>query len=214
MNWLDIVLLVVAAIATFRGFRSGLIGPAFAAAGVFAGWQLASHWSDDVGELFGDSLQNDTLATVASYAIIIVAAVAVSSIAAKIVRPMLSASTLGLSGMVDKLGGLALGLLIGAAISGAVIIGLARLTYNFDVSAIAEATGVIPVQFPGQMPHVTETEVLTQVEDVRVKLEAVLTESQAVSIFVKVTESLPASTLGLVPSDFKVALDILAKNIE
>ena len=40
--------------------------------------------------------------------------------------------TLGMVGMADKLGGLALGLILGVAISGALVIGTARLTYNFD----------------------------------------------------------------------------------
>ena len=40
-----------------------------------------------------------------------------------------------------------------------------------------------------------------------------LTESKLVSIFIDISDAIPASTLGFVPSDFKAALDILEGNI-
>ena len=189
------------------GMKIGLIGAAFTAVGMLVGWLLAGQWSDDVGALFGDSLSNDTIVTVLSYAIIIGAAVAVSRVAAKFIKPLLTVFTLGLSGMVDRLGGLALGLLFGAAISGAIIMALARLTYDFDTSAV---TGLVPEQVAGQVARIEEQ--LAKVEDVREQLETSLTGSQLVSVFITVTDAIPADALGFVPSDFKAALDILEAN--
>ena len=92
---------------------------------VLIGWQLAGHWADDVGSLFGGSLSNDTWVTVISYVIIVGASVVVAGVIGRVVRPSLSVATLGLSSMADKLGGLALGVIFGVAISGALVLAMA-----------------------------------------------------------------------------------------
>ena len=136
MNWLDYVPIAILVISALAGMKFGLIRAALTAIGVYVGWILAGQYSGELGALFEDSLSSDTLVTVISYAIIMLAALAAASIAAKIIRPLLTVFTLGLSSLVDRLGGLALGLVIGIAIAGALIIGMARLTYNFDTSTI------------------------------------------------------------------------------
>ena len=212
MNWLDFVLIAILVIAALFGMRVGLIGAAFNAAGIYIGWLLAGQYSDDVGNIFADSVSNDTLVTVISYVIIIVVAVAVSNFVGKIVKPLLTVFTLGLSSMVDKLGGLALGLLLGIAISGAVVIGLSRLTYNFDTDVI---TSVIPGGVAETVAEVqAQLDTLDKVEDVREQLESGLTESTLVPIFIDITDAIPANALGLIPDDFKVALDFLEISIE
>ena len=208
VNWLDFVLLAIIAVGAVMGLRIGLIGAAFTVVGVFVGWLLAGQWSDDVGGLFGDSLSNDTIVTAISYAIIIAGAVVVSRFAAKFIKPLLTVFTLGLSSMVDRLGGLALGALFGAAISAVIIIALARLTYDFDTSVV---TDLVPAQVAGQVAELDEQ--LAKVENVREQLETALTESKLVSIFIDISDAIPASTFGFVPSDFKAALDILEGNI-
>ena len=211
MNWLDIVLIAVLVVAAFFGMRFGLIRAALTAAGVFVGWLFAGQLSGKVGGLFDDSLSNDTLITVITYAVIVVGALVGAAIVAKIIRPLLTVFTLGLSSMVDKLGGLALGLVIGLAIAGAIVIALGRLTYNFEIESV---TGAVPVpeQVAGQFA-VLEGQ-LAKVEDVRDNLEDALTGSQIVSIFIDLTDALPASALGIVPADFQAALDILEENID
>ena len=141
MNWLDGFLLAVLAISALMGMRIGLLGAAFSVGGVVIGWLLAGQYSDDVGALFGDNLTGDTWVTVASYAIIIVGAMLVANIALKFLRPLLTIVTLGLSSLVDRLGGLAIGAVIGLALVGALIIGMARLAYNFDTEALASSIG-------------------------------------------------------------------------
>lgn len=209
MNWLDFILLAVLIVGAFMGMRLGLIAAAVTALGAFIGWLLAGQLSDDIGGLFEGSLSNDTLVTVISYAIIIGGSLFVARLVAKIVKPLLTVFTLGLSSLVDKLGGLALGLVIGAAIAGAIVIGLARLTYDFDTSVI---TGAIPTQVAGQVAQIQEK--LDKVEDVKKGLEDALTESSIVPILVDIRGALPANALGFVPSDFKIAMDILEANID
>ena len=213
MNWLDFVLLAILVVGAFMGMRMGIIGAVFIAIGAFVGWLLGGQFSDDIGGLFDSSLSNDTLVTVVSYAIIIVASVAVANFVVKFVRPLLTVFTLGMSSMVDKMGGLALGLLVGIAISSVLIIVLARLTYDFDTTSITGAvTGTVPSQVAEQVTVLDDQ--IARIEDAKEQLETSLTDSALVSLFIDVTDAIPASTLGFVPSDFKAALDILESKID
>ena len=209
MNWLDIVIIVILALALLWGMKTGLLGAVVSAVAVLVGWLLAGQYGDDVGELFGDSLSNDTLVTVVSYAIIIVASLVVARIVWRILRPILTIATLGLTGMVDKLGGLVLGLVVGVVISGALVMGMARFTYDFEVPEIPDLSGI-----PGGSVTGALEERLPDPEETRQAVEDALTESAIVPVFIDITDALPADAFGFVPSDFKAALDILDKTIE
>ena len=286
MNWFDFLLIGVVLVAAVAGMRFGLIRALFNVVGIFVGWLLAGQIGDDVGGIFSGSLSNDTLVTVISYAIIIVVALVASNFLVKIARPLLMVFTLGLSSMLDRLGGLALGLIIGLAIASVLVIGLARLTYNFDPDKPREAiTGQLLEQankvdglrtalegagselqdqvakveqvknalsstltesqlalqiskmddvkaalqetlteeqvakfddvrreLQAKLSGLQAVEKLPRVEDVKQALEDALTGSKIVSAVVKVTDAIPGSALGFVPSDFKLALDILEDN--
>ncbi len=200
MNWLDFVLLAIVVVSGIGGMRIGLIKAAFTVAGVIVGWIIAGQLSDEVGSLFDSSISNDTIVTTISYAIIVVASAGVASYIAKIVRPMLTILTLGLSSMVDRLVGLAIGLLLGVIVAGALVTAATRLTYDFDSSTLDDR---VPGQVLDRLPE----------EDVRQGLEDALAESQLVGVFVDITDALPAGALGLAPSDFKLALELLEGEI-
>ena len=201
MNWLDIVLLAIIVVACLGGFRLGLIHAAFVVVGVLVGWLVAGQISDDVGSALSGSPFTDTLVTTMSYAVIVAACGAAAVYAAKIVRPMLALLTMGLSTMVDRLGGLAVGLLLGIAIAGAIVIAGARLTYDFDASALADG---IAGGAADRLP---------EVEGVRDSLESSLAGSALAGVVVGVADALPAGALGLAPSDFEIALDLLRDEI-
>ena len=194
MNWLDIVILITIVVGLWRGAKSGIIGAAIIAVGGLVGWMIAGRISDDIGGIF-DNLASDTIVTTASYVIIIAAAILASFYIVKVVRPALTAATLGLSKAVDKIGGLLLGLLYGLVVSATLIIAMARLTYDFE---------------PPDSGPASEA----QVESTRQFLEDTLVESTAAPAFVDVMDALPGDTLGFVPSDFKTSLDILDERID
>ena len=224
MNWLDIVLLVILALGLYQGLKTGLIGAAILVAGAFIGWALAGQLSDDVGAMFEDSLNSDTLVTVVSYAIIISGSIFVAKTIEKILRPALTALTLGLAGMVDKLGGILLGALMGATVAAIVITGLARFAYNFtipvpDIDLPANIQG-------GQAGALTDAAKaaaqdalkdgfeIPQVEDKKEFVEDVLAESTIVPYFLDVKNALPDNAFGLIPSDFRASLEILEEAID
>ena len=194
MNWLDIVILITIVVGLWRGAKTGIIGAAIIAVGGLVGWMVAGRLSDDIGGIF-DNLASDTIVTTASYVIIIAAAILASIYIARIVRPALTAATLGLSSAVDKIGGLLLGLLYGLVVSATLIIAMARLAYDFE---------------PPDTGQVSEV----QVESTRQLLEDSLVGSTAAPAFVDVLDVLPGDSLGFVPSDFKTSLDILDERID
>ena len=198
MNWLDIVILITIVVGVWRGVKTGIIGAAIMAVGGLVGWMVAGRVSDDIGGIF-DSLASDTIVTTASYVVIIAAAILASIYIAKIVRPALTAATLGLSAAVDKIGGLVLGLVFGLVVSAVLIVAMARLTYDFE----PPDAGPVPLTTSG-----------VPVEATREHLEDTLAESAAAPLFVDVLDVLPGNALGFVPSDFKASLDILDARID
>ena len=202
MNWLDWVLLAIIAISALVGMKVGLIRAALGFVAMVIGWIFAGQISDKIGGIFDSSLSNDTIVTVTTYAVLMIIAIIISGFITKIIKPIMAIFTLGLSSMVDKIGGLALGLLFGFAIVGVVIIAGARLTYDFDTSVLED-------KLPGQ-----ESDQLPKIDDVSEKLETALSESKIVETVVNVIDVLPAGALGLAPSDFGTAMEILDFVIE
>lgn len=198
MNWLDGVFIAIILVSVFVGMRIGLIWAAITAIGAFVGWLVAGQLSDDLGDLFRESLSNDTLVTVIAYVIITVLSTLVAGIVGKIVRPLLSIATMGMASLVDKVGGLLVGLIVGLAISGALIMAMARFTYNFESSSEGLAGLVVPAR----------------VESSKKVMEDALVGSAAVSAFIDVTDALPGDSLGFVSSEFRTPLDILEQKID
>ena len=223
MNWLDIALIVTLVLGLLWGMKAGLIGATFTAVGILVGWVLAGQMAGDIGGLFESSLNSDTLVTVVSYAIIIIASVVIIGFIGKIAKPILTTATLGMSGMVDKLGGLALGLVIGLAIAGVFITGMARFAYNFTIQTPgveAVAPGITGTAIGGQAAAATGSLTdaigdvsLPIVDDKKQTVEDSLTESTIVPIFMDIQGALPADALGFIPADFALALDILQAEI-
>lgn len=200
MNWIDIGLVSIILAIAYMGMKTGLIGALFITSSGFIGWMIAGQTSDNLGGIFDHSLSNDTLITVISYTLIVILCLIVGGITYRIVRPFIAIATLGLSSMVDRLGGLVMGLLLGLIISGAIIIAVSRLAYNFKIPDEGITGNVAQ-----RIPHVAET---------KERLEESLSNSAIVKIFIDVADAIPGNTLGFVPSDFKISLAILKESIE
>ena len=194
MNWLDIIILIVLIGSAVFGMRTGIITALIMTIGGFVGWLIAGQLADDLGSTFSDSVSSDTLVTVVSYIIIISAGLMVGSWIAKIIRPILSVATLGISSLIDSLGGITLGLLIGIVISSSIIIFSARFAYDFE-----------------NIDNDTVTSIADQIDvkTVRLGLQNRLVDSTSVDIFLGTIHKLPANSLGFIPSDFQISIELL-----
>lgn len=200
MNWFDFVIIGIVVLGAIQGMRVGLLGAAVTAIGVIIGWLIAGQLADKVGGIFDNSLTGDTIVTVVSYIVIMAVTLVIITFVWKILKPILTVVTLGMTGMVDRLGGLTLGLLFGIVMAGAAIIVVARFAYNFEVPEDG-VTGSVAQRIP-------------RVDDTKESVENALTDSAIVSAFIDVTDAIPGNALGFVPSDFRISLDILEKSIE
>jgi uncharacterized membrane protein required for colicin V production len=200
MNWLDFVIIALIVIGTVIGMRIGLLGAAITAAGALIGWLLAAQFSDNIAQWFGEDFSNSSWANFIFYAIIIASALLVAGIVKEIVLPVLAVGTLGLSNLLDGLGGLLMGLLFGVVVSSALIIVMAGFVYN---------THLLEERIPGAIAGGFIENKKTWKE-----AEEALIESATVPVFIEIRQALPQDTLALIPSDLEKSLDMLGQNIE
>ena len=191
MNWIDIFIAIVAGVGLLIGWRMGLLGAIFNTIGVVVGVFIAARFSDDISSWFTEQGVGDAIATVLGYLVIIVGVFVGAQVARGFTKKVLNLVFLG---WVDSLGSIAVGLLFGFALAGALILGLARYSNDLPegggVGFIVEMTGI------------------------RGSIQDAMVESTLVPIFIDVTDAIPADALGFVPGDFRNALELLEKRIE
>lgn len=117
MNWLDIVLIVVIGLATFIGFRKGIIRMALTLGGLVLGIFLAGRYYASFAEKL-TLISSPTWSKVAAFAIIFIGVMIVAAILARLLEKFASAILLG---WVNRLVGAILGFIVGAMFCGAVL---------------------------------------------------------------------------------------------
>jgi membrane protein required for colicin V production len=154
MNWLDVVILVILAIAVFSGLRVGLIKVLFGVVGIIVGIVLAGRFSESLGDKM-TFISNPGWAHIAAFAIILVAVMIIAAIAGGVLSKMIS---LVLLGWVNRLAGAVLGLFVGAFFMGAILsiwinylgpsatVASSALA-NFLLDKFPIALGLLPSQF-------------------------------------------------------------------
>ena len=199
MNLIDYVLLVIILLSAYSGMKIGILKTGFSIGGIFLGWLFAGQFSPHLGEIISQSIRNDTIITVISYALIILATMMVFNYSYKIVKPVLSIATLGFSNLIDKIGGIILGLLIGTLIASIIIVGITRFTYDFEIPE-------------NSMSNIVTKEI--QFLKVNKNIENNIANSVFSTNILKIVQKIPASTFGLIPNDFKTSIQLFSNNNE
>lgn len=197
MNWLDFLIIAILLVTVLWGFITGLIDMAFAVIGAALGWWLAGQYAGELSGMLGVTAGSpvDTFVSSIAYPLIVAVAGAVVYLAGKILRPFIIIGTLGMATVADKLGGAAVGLLIGLVAAVAVITMAGRMAYDFDLPD----SGVAPVR-----------EVLDSVENTRGTVRDALEASVIASGFLTVRDMLPDAAFDFViPDEFGAALDLI-----
>lgn len=136
MHWLDAVVLVVLVVSTLLGLKRGLIGTALPLIGLIVGVVLAGRYYGPVGESLLSAIDDPNLNKIASYALIVVVALIASLIVAFFLRRVVGMMLLG---WVDHLAGAILGLVIGAAVWGAILAALLQFPF-WDIESTVEGS--------------------------------------------------------------------------
>ncbi|MFC2058046.1 CvpA family protein [Chloroflexota bacterium] len=126
MNWLDAVVIVILAIPTILGFKRGLIKSVIPLVGVIVGIVLAGRFHGSVADWLSNWIESSSQAEIAGFAIIFVVVCLVAMLVARVISGFLHALFLG---WVDRLGGVAFGLVLGGVIAGALVALMAKYPF-------------------------------------------------------------------------------------
>ncbi|MDE2968689.1 MAG: CvpA family protein [Chloroflexota bacterium] len=203
MNWLDWALIAVLAVSAFAGLRMGLLSAVAIFVSLLVAWYFAGQVSSAAAlgvEAYTDSKTAQAVVTVISYLVLLAVVLFAAGKFIKMVKSVISSMTLGLSNVVDRVGGLVLGFVVGVMVVGAVVLILARLTYQIDLSAV-DTSGQTFVS-------------IEEGEGIQEELQRLLSESQVTAAVVRLGVALPADALGLAPGGFGAALELLDQAID
>ena len=144
MNWLDIVIIVIATIFGFVGLWQGAIKAAFGIVGLVVGIALAGHYYQSLANILSSS--GAIWSGIAAYAIILVTTLVVAGIIGWIVARLVHITMLG---WLDRL----LGFILGAGIGLLLVAAMLAITskYFSGVEAMSASSTVarfLMVQFP------------------------------------------------------------------
>ena len=123
MNWLDIVIIIIALIGGYMGLKQGLIKTVALVVGLVAGIWLAGTYGTQVANLFGDA----AWAEIAGYIIVLIVVLVIFMIVGSALKKILNVVMLG---WVDKLVGGILGLALGGFICASILTIIVNATFT------------------------------------------------------------------------------------
>jgi len=144
MNWLDIVILVVVAVAIVTGLRIGMIKAALSLVGLIVGVILDGRFYATLAERL-TFIPQDGVADAVAFAIILIGVMIIASILATLLRWAASAVMLG---WVNHLGGAVFGFVLGAILCGALLTLWGNFLGTPGVFAESNLTGFLLDGFP------------------------------------------------------------------
>ena len=200
MNWLDIVFVLISIIAIFYGLKTGLFSAVFILVGIVIGWQIAGHYSDNIGSSLSNTISSDRTVSVISYVVIMILAIVIAKLASNMIKPLISVASFGISSLIDKLGGLVVGIILAGFICGAIIMGMTRVAYTFEIPDFAGDSALEILNLDSF--------------DANQSLNNLLSGSSFVRTFVKVVENIPADAIGFVPDDYDISVQMLSEQVE
>ncbi|MFC1967657.1 CvpA family protein [Chloroflexota bacterium] len=157
MNWLDIVIIVLILVPTVMGLKAGLIKTVLTLAGVIIGVILAGRYHGLLAEQL-TFISQPNLANIAAFVIILLVVMIIAGILASVLKWITS---LMLLGWVNRLGGAALGFIMGALFCGAVLAIWARLpvaegllTDSLLASLLLDNFPVVLALLPGEFDSI------------------------------------------------------------
>jgi membrane protein required for colicin V production len=142
MNWLDIVIIVVAVLLGLAGLRQGIIKTVFGIAGLIGGIVLAGRYYDELAELIFPA--SATWAQIAAYIIILLATLLVAGVIGWLVARLVHFVMLG---WLDRLVGCVLGVFIGGLLCAAILAIVGK--YSPGAEAVISQSGLAKLLMEG-----------------------------------------------------------------
>ena len=211
MNIFDWVLVAVFVVGALLGLKWGLVQSILNFVAVYVAMLVGAQFADGLVARVTDNVENESVATAIGYVVIFLGVFIIAQIVGKIIRAMLTVIFLG---WVDKLGGVVVGLLLGAILVTGVVTAMARFAYPQDEAILVEID-----LLSGDIDAAKERLYQELAERYgRDTLKEWLADSSLVPRVLDTRAKLPANVLGLIPGEFATALDTLeadlADNVE
>ena len=203
MNIFDWVLVAVFVIGALLGLKWGLVQAILNFIAVYAAMLVGAQVADGLVAHVTDDVQNESVATAIGYVVIFLSVFIIAQIVGKIIRPMLTIIFLG---WVDKLGGVVVGVLLGAILVTGVVTAMARVAYPQDEAILVEIEDFVSGDIEAAKERLYQELAERYGRDT---LREWLADSSLVPKVLDTRSKLPANVLGLVPGEFATALDTL-----
>ena len=203
MNWLDVIIIICVAISVFWGIRNGLLGTSLFFLGMLIGWFIAGRVSEMVGDSLKLSKSMDASITVLTYLLIISISIVLTRSAIRLIKPVSTVVDIATLG-INRLAGVAIGLLTGIIIGAVIVIVMARFSYEFDLHDSVSGMAPGPTAL-----IINSGSVVASLENTKTVTDKALTKSTIAGAYVKLCTTLPGKSLGFLPGDFMAALEIM-----
>ena len=203
MNWLDVIITICVAISVFWGIRNGLLGTSLFFLGMLIGWFIAGRVSEMVGDSLKLSKSMDASITVLTYLLIISISIVLTRSAIRLIKPVSTVVDIATLG-INRLAGVAIGLLTGIIIGAVIVIVMARFSYEFDLHDSVSGMAPGPTAL-----IINSGSVVASLENTKNVTDKALTKSTIAGAYVKLFTTLPGNSLGFLPGDFMAALEIM-----
>ncbi|MFP6593488.1 MAG: CvpA family protein [Dehalococcoidia bacterium] len=212
MNIFDWVLVAVFVVGALFGLKWGLVQSVLNFVAVYVAMLVGAQFADGLVARVTDDIQNESVATAIGYVVIFLGVFIIAQIVGKIIRAMLTIIFLG---WVDKLGGVVVGLLLGAILVTGVVTAMARVAYPQDEEILVEIEDLVTGDIEAAKERLYQELAERYGRDT---LKEWLADSSLVPRVLDTRAKLPANVFGLIPGEFATALDTLeadlADNVE
>ena len=134
MNLLDIIFGLILLILIFYGFKNGLIKIALFFIACLIGWILSGISTPTIIKVLPELSLDKNIISGIIYFVLIIICILITSSLTKPLKSILSLATFGFSSIIDRIGGIIIGVIFAFVIITISIISLSRMTYHFEVS--------------------------------------------------------------------------------
>jgi membrane protein required for colicin V production len=207
MNIFDWVLFAVFVVGALLGLKWGLVQSVLNFVAVYVAMLVGAQFADGLVARVTDDVQNESVAAAIGYVVIFLGVFIIAQIVGKIIRAMLTVIFLG---WVDKLGGVVVGLLLGAILVTGVVTAMARVAYPQDEAILVEIEDIVSGDIEAAKERLYQELAERYGRDT---LKEWLADSTLVPRVLDTRAKLPADVLGLIPGEFATALDTLEADL-
>ncbi len=207
MTWFDICILLILSIGIAFGYKIGLIRTTLITIGAIFGFVTGPNISEYIVGNYTALPSSIPYLSIIVNGLCIIVGISIGNNITKLTKSILTVITLGLSNLVDKIGGIILGLLLAIIISTSIVVGLTRITYSFNPNFNEfQEIEILPNQIKDNMLLIEE---IKQIAEIQSKLEETLLESSFVPYTINGFEFLLKIVPGVFPQEFRGAINIL-----